>query len=343
MFGQRSVIAFIAALPVCALAVIGCGSNPTRPVDGGGAPSDGGVAPSLGVVASFDPSMFQFPEGLIVHNGNAYVGMIPLGVILKVDQNGTITPYATIPPGGRNGNTLGLDFDAQGNLYVLETKNNANGPTPGVYKIPPTGGMVLTPFATDPSMTFPNGMDLDAQQNLYVADSIAGKVFKITQAGQVSTWKEDVELLGSPPCPAPLPFPVGANGIVVTPTTVFVTNTAKGSIVKIAVNGDGTAGAVSTLIKDCSYVGLDGLWRDATDGSLLVCQNGPAGRIARVSTAGVFTALDNGGPIDSPASIVITDSWNGTRTALITRSAIGAASVDGGAPMPALLRYGPLP
>jgi sugar lactone lactonase YvrE len=318
---------------------------PDASADASSDPPTGGQ-PSLAVVAAFDPAHFQFPEGLIVHNGSAYVGLAPLGAILKIDQAGAVSSYANVPPGLTNGSTLGLVFDAQENLYVMQTRNNpdAGATVPGVFKIPPTidGGTVGLPFATHPQMIFPNGADLDAQGNLYVADSVAGLLFKVTPAGDVSVWSQDVELSGSPPCAAPLPFPYGANGVAVTSTEVFVTNTAKGSVVKIAFNADGSAGTVSTLVKDCAYVGLDGIWRDK-DGSLLVCQNGPAGRIARVTAAGVFTPLESGGPIDSPASISIAESWNGQRTALVTSSATGAASVDGGIPKPALLRYGPLP
>ena len=318
-------------------------ADATRPL-----PEAGGgdaAAAEITTVASFDATQYQLAEGLTVHKGKAYVGLAPLGTILAIDQAGTMATYAKIPPGYDKGYTLGLAFDAADNLFVLQTLNvpDAGAPAPGIYKIPPglDGGTVSTPFATAPGIVFPNGIVVRPGGDLLVSDSATGAIYLVTSAGAVTTWKADAELAGSPACPAPLPFPIGANGIVATPTEVFVANTAKGSIVRIAVNQDGSAGAASTLVKDCAYVGLDGLARD-TDGSLLVAQNGAPGRLLRVSASGTVSVLHDGAPLDGPASVVIAD-WNGKKSALVTSSAFFSVGIDGGAPKPGLQRYAPLP
>jgi sugar lactone lactonase YvrE len=300
---------------------------------------------SLATVAAFDASKFELAEGLALRDGNAYVSLAPLGTIVKVTPAGVVTPYASVPAGYNDGYTLGLAFDAQGALFATQTKNSAAATvTPGIYKIPAGGSAtaVATPFATDAAMTFPNGIAVGSAGDLLVTDSGSGIVFRVTTAGVVTRWKEAPELQGSPACPAPLPFPIGANGIVRSASEVFVTNTAKGSIVRIAVESDGSAGALTTVLADCKYVGLDGVARD-TDGSLLVAQNGSPGRVLRVTTSGAVTVLHDGAPLDGPGSIAVASAWNGAHAALVTSTAFFSVGVDGGAPKPGLLALSPLP
>jgi sugar lactone lactonase YvrE len=301
------------------------------------------AAPSLQTVITTNASAYELAEGLAVRNGKAYIGLVPTGTILEIDQKGTRTDYGHVPAGGNNGYTLGLAFDSQGALYALQTLNaaDAGAPTPGVYKIPAGGGTTTTPFATDPAFAFPNGAAFDAKGNLLVTDSAAGRVFSVTPQGVVSTWKQDAELAGSTTCNAPLPFPIGANGIALTPTAAFVSNTANGSIVKIAIDGTGNAGAVSIVVKDCKWVGFDGIALDS-DGTLLAAINGAPGKLARVDTSGNVTVLASASPLDGPASVAFADGWNGGRYALITNSAFFGPSEDGGTPAPGLISFGPL-
>jgi sugar lactone lactonase YvrE len=315
----------------------------TQDVSQQDAAKDAGT-PMLKTVITTNPNAYELAEGLAVRNGKAYIGLVPTGTILEIDQQGNRTDYGHVPAGGNNGYTLGLAFDAQGALYVLQTLNvaDAGAPTPGVYKIPAGGGTVTAPFATDPGFAFPNGGAFDGKGNLLVADSAAGRIFSVTPQGAVSTWSQDAELAGSTTCNAPLPFPIGANGIVFTPSAVYASNTANGSIVKIAVDGNGNAGASSVIVKDCKWVGFDGIALDA-DGTLLAAINGAPGKLARVAMNGDVTVLASASPLDGPASVAFADSWNGGRYALITNSAFFGPSEDGGAPTPGLISFGPLP
>ncbi len=277
-----------------------------------------------------------------MRNGKAYVGFAPLGRIVEIAPDGARRTYATIPPGYADGYLTGMAFDAAGNLFVASTRNNpgATKVVPAIYKIPPTidGGAVDRPFATDPNMVFPNGVAFDSRGTLYVTDSALGVVFAVSPEGKVSTWATGQALSGSPPCPGPLPFPMGANGIVMTPGNVFVANTAKGSVVRISILPDGSAGAQTTLFEDCRYVGLDGLAR-ASDGSLWIAQNGAPGRILRATEAGDVSVVHAGAPLDGPASLAFETSGN---SLLVTNAAFFSVAADSGAPAPSLLRYGPL-
>ena len=324
-----------ASAPVTATALLAKPFSPRSPA----------AQPELTMIKALSAASYELPEGLVVHKGHAYVGLAPLGTILRIAPDGTTTTYASVPAGYNNGYTLGLAFDADDNLYVAQTLNvpNAGAPAPGIYKIPPTiaGGMVSAPFAQSESMIFPNGIVIDKRGNLLVTDSATGRIHRVTAAGEVSTWSQVDELSGSPACPnVALPFPIGANGIVVAGDEVIVSNTAKGSIVKIAIDASGNAGAVTTLVKDCKYAGLDGLARDS-DGTLLAAINGSPGRLARVSTNGAVTVLQTGAPLDSTGSVAFSDDWRpGQRVALVTNTAFFSVGVDGGAPNPGLLEYG---
>ena len=346
------------SLVISSLLLAACSDNPATTDAGSDAAQQDVVAqdvaaqdaakdagsPTLQTVITTNPNAYELAEGLAVRNGKAYVGLVPTGTILEIDQQGNRTDYGHVPAGGNDGYTLGLAFDSAGALYVLQTLNvaDAGAPTPGVYKIPAGGGTVTSPFATDPGFAFPNGGAFDAKGNLLVADSAAGKIFSVTPQGNVSTWKQDAELAGSTTCNAPLPFPIGANGIVFTPSAAYVSNTANGSIVKIAVDGSGNAGAVSVIVKDCKWVGFDGIALDK-DGTLLAAINGAPGKLARVAMDGTVTVLASASPLDGPASVAFADAWKGERYALVTNSAFFGPSEDGGAPTPGLMAFGPLP
>lgn len=144
----------------------------------------------------------------------------------------------------------------------------------------------------------PNGLALDRVGNLYVSDSFQGVVWKIAASGQVSAWKRDVALIST----KELPF--GANGITFTPEgdALLVANSGEGTIVRIAVGKDGSAGAVSIFaegitVPDGIAFGPDAnLWvlsPAAKDYAVLVIA--PTGRrLASVGTEGFNgpTSLD---------------------------------------------------
>jgi len=182
-----SGVALALALASGALST-GCSdaSSPATPAS----PADAAVAPIVATsVAPFDATKFELAEGLALRDGNAFVSQAPLGTIVKVTPGGIVTPYASVPAGYNDGYTLGLAFDAQGALFAAQTKNSMTAAvTPGIYKLPAGGSAtpVTTPFATDPAMTFPNGIVVGDAGDLLVTDSASGVVFHITSTGTVT-------------------------------------------------------------------------------------------------------------------------------------------------------------
>ncbi|HEU0033093.1 MAG TPA: hypothetical protein VFQ53_20815 [Kofleriaceae bacterium] len=310
----------------------GCGDN-LRPEGGNGGGSDGGGSNdgpggnAFTTLASFDPAMGQLPEGITVSGGNVYVGLAPLGQVVKVD-GGTFTAFGNLPGTVKDTYTLGLAPNAAGDIFVgVGVAGAAPVPAPGIYKIPAAGGQA-TLFASAAAMVFPNGLDVDGSI-LYVADSGSGKIFRVGSGGGVSLWKGDPLLVGDQTAcgGSGAGFNIGANGITHDASFRYVAVSDFGRIVKIAINADGTAGAATVVAEDCALLqGADGIALDS-DGSILVVRNGPSNTMQRVAQDGTINNVHTGAPLDGPASIVV----DGTR-ALITNSAFFSAPAGNGTP-----------
>lgn len=295
----------------------------------GGGGTGGAMPVDPTFVAMFNANLGQLPEGLAMNaaGDTAYVGLAPTGQVMQIKvADGTVTPFGTVPPPPpKKGFALGVQFDATGNLFVAVASFDPAYQA-GIYKIPAAGG-AATLFAKDAAMTFPNGLVFNAAGDLFVTDSGAGAIFKITPAGVVTNWLTNPLITGdkAAKCASGLGFALGANGIVQSGTDFYVTNTDKASMAKIAINADGTAGAVTDFVPtDCvSFGGPDGLSVDA-DGTFLVASNG-INSITRVGKNGKVTlvvAKSLTAPLDAPASTWIVNAGKAGSTLFITNSGI---------------------
>ena len=252
------------------------------------------------VVAQLNGLIGQFPEGLAIgENGSVFAGIAPTGEIREYTSDGSSTSYAQLPAPGA-GFLLSMAFDDSGDLFaVMSTFDEA---THGVWKIPAGGGEGEL-FASVPIEGFPNALAFNNDGDMFVTDTIGGGIWKIDSDGEVSTWVMDEVMIGILP-PGPLGFPLGANGITfdAAKENIFVTNTDKSRIVKIAVNADGSAGAVETFVEDANNLGgPDGITL-GPDGYLYVALIG-SDAVAKVSPSGTVTVLAQGGPLQNPSDV----------------------------------------
>jgi sugar lactone lactonase YvrE len=152
----------------------------------------------------------------------------------------------------------------------------------------------------------PNAIAQNHRGTLFVSDSFHGAIYTVSPAGGGKTlWKADPLLQphGNPP--------FGANGVAFdrTQSFLYVANTADDRILRIAVNKDGSAGAISifadgaTLGAD-ALNGADGIQFDVK-GNLYVCAN-QANEIQVLSPSGALIARYGRNPgddrLDFPAS-----------------------------------------
>lgn len=166
-----------------------------------GTNSSGGLADGPAASAAFNS-----PAGLATDvQGNVYVADFLNHRIRKVTAAGTVTTLAgSGPVGARNGgfadgpgtaarfsDPAGVAVDGQGNVYV------ADGTNYRIRKISPAGvvttlaGSGARGFADGAAATaqfdLPNGIAVDRQGNVYVADGSNYCIRKISPAGNVST------------------------------------------------------------------------------------------------------------------------------------------------------------
>ena len=271
---SRSIsIAIAAALAASAALSVGCseesatgtttsgsgGATSSSTGEGGSSTSTstgvgGGVAAVPEVVVGFDPNKGQFVEGLDIKGGIAYVGALVTGQIVTVDlAKKTIADYGATPAFPQNGGALvGMTLGSDGALYAALNVTAPGGPTTGIYRIAPGGG-VATLFASDPAMAFANDLRFNAAGELLVSDSITGTIFTIAKDGKVSKWLSDPLLTPDPTvCGVNTMFHLGVNGLVQSGNAYYATNTDRATIVKIPVNADGTAGTPEIFVASCS-------------------------------------------------------------------------------------------
>jgi sugar lactone lactonase YvrE len=317
-------------------------------VDGSLADAGGDApAPTVTVIARFDMSKGQLPEGLwevspdalefAGTTGTPITAWAPAAAPVTIGADGGIASFGGLAPGAPQSTyTLGVITDATGIVYyaVAAAAMPPNDPAPGIYRFPKGGGATATVFSlgsnANPPMNFANGLDFIGS-DLYVADS-EGVIYKIDPGGVATVWSQDPLLAPSmSACGGRVPLPIGANGIVHDANNIYVTNTDYGRLLKIPVDANGSAGAPTVLKEDCAtLVGADGLLIDPKDGSFIVALN-VLDEIVRVAPDGSsVTVLASGSPLANPASPLL-DTAGGQRRLLVTSPAF-FTSPDAGSP-----------
>ena len=159
------------------------------------------------------------------------------------------TPYGGEPSFvadiGR-GTIGGLMVTANGDLYIAL----AAGADRGVYRMDRDGQMELLPGSHE--IFFANGLAFDDVGTLYVTESVSmvspgpppifgqGGIWRIPREGEAELCLRDDLLTGTGALRQPVP--IGANGIAYHHGNLYVTNTEKGTVLRIPVWPDGSVG-----------------------------------------------------------------------------------------------------
>ena len=272
--------------------------------------------PQQGVVRDFvnpPPSGCEHPEGIAASPNGLIYAAGGTGNVCVYTLDGALARIIPVAPGHA---LLGELYVAGQGLYVAD---NLPGFAAGrVIRIDPTSGAV-----TDLTPGFPfrntNAITQDHRGTLYVSDSFPntegeGEIYQVSPSGGRTRWAHS-------PLLAPHGPPgFGANGVAFdrTESFLYVANTSDDRILRIAVNADGSAGAVTIFADAVTVVnsagtaapldGPDGIQFDV-EGNLWICANQPSADEIQVlsSSAELISAYGrNAGdaPMQTPASLI---------------------------------------
>lgn len=229
-----------------------------------GQPATSGYADGTGAAVRL-----TYPVGVAVDPaGNVFIADTGNSVIRKMTALGVVTTFAGSPgiTGSADGtgsaarfyNPEGLSVDSSGNLYVSDTNNST------IRKVTPAG--VVTTLAGSPGLTgtadgtgsaarfiFPGGIAVDSTGQIYVADSYASTIRRVTPDGTVTTFAGAAQQAGSVDgvgSGARFSHPYGI--AVDSSGTLFVADDGNFTIRKII-----SSGVVSTLAGSAGVAGAD--------------------------------------------------------------------------------------
>lgn len=213
------------------------------------------AAGSFPSFTAFNGALAEFPEGVAADkDGNVYVSIrqSPFGPLASLtDQVWKFSPAGVKsiladfgPPGG---GACGLALDADGNVYMARTPSAA--PYNGVYRVGTDGSVALIPGTQN--IAYADGLAFDKKGNLYITEVFSvdpasgafaqGGIWRLAKGGTTAAlWLRDDLLTGL--APTLFPFPIGANGIAFYRGDLYVINTDKALVVRVAVLPDGSPG-----------------------------------------------------------------------------------------------------
>ncbi|MCA9682488.1 MAG: hypothetical protein KC457_09860 [Myxococcales bacterium] len=270
------------------------------------------------MVESYDATLGQLPEGVAVApDGDIYVTLAGSGELRRVDgktyQGETVAQFDV-----GAGFLLGMAFD-QDELYVV--LGSFVPETSGVWHVDEDGSIERVVDIQG----FPNDVTFDADGNMYVTESISGSVFKVDAGSTTAAlWFQSPLLVGDVEV-SPVPFPIGANGIVYDDEThsVLVVNSQVPRLVEID-DDDGAAGAVSVIAAGEHLRGADGIALDRHGDVYLVANaRSTVSRIDRQSGEATILADENDGLV-FPSTIAFGRRGHDKKAAFIANFGFGA-------------------
>ncbi|MET9000694.1 hypothetical protein [Amycolatopsis sp. NPDC004169] len=255
------------------------------------------------IAAHFDLAAGQTPENVALAPGGAADVTFAAGrQIAEISPSGAVRVLATLPAPADGGVhtpvlgfplTVGITRAADGTLYFLYATGTAD--LTGVWRLRPGGRPQR--IAALPAEGLPNGLALDqGSGTLYVTDSVLGTLWRVPAAGGTPVaWSTAPEL-------ASTGF-LGANGLKLHGGAVWATNLDRGTVLRIPIRRDGSAGAVRTVAT--GLAGIDDFAFTGRGDELLAALNGPS-EVALVRPDGshsiVLTPADG---LQNPTSVAV--------------------------------------
>ncbi|MEU8620150.1 hypothetical protein [Streptomyces sp. NPDC048623] len=255
------------------------------------------------IVAHFDFAAGQNAENIALEpDGSADITFAFAHQVARVGQDGGTEILATLPevPGAVTlvGGAIatGIARAHDGTLYVNYVTGKRET---GIWRLSPDGDLRQIGFF--PANAVPNGLALDEEcGTLYTADSALGTVWSLpVTGGEPTAWATGDALEPT----AELPF--GANGLKVHDGAVWVSNSARGTLLRIPIGPgpDHAAGPVETratgltAIDDFAFTG---------HGDTVLAALIQANKLELVRPDGTHkTVLTDKDGLDNPTSVAV--------------------------------------
>jgi sugar lactone lactonase YvrE len=238
---------------------------------------------TLSTISLSGTPLVTYSVGTILENlaiapgGNLYATDVANGDIYQVTPAGSSTLFTHV-----NDGLAGVIFNTDGTLYSAGLTT--------VYRFAQNGSASV--LVNIPGAMELNGMALLAPNKLLVTDDLASTIWLVdTVSGVSKSWLQGA-ILGAPA--GGLPF--GANGIKLYSGAVYVTNTGAGTILRIPIQSDGSAGVPQTIATNLQ---LDD-FAFGSDGSIFAA--GQAGEITRLFPDGSIMLIPTGTLGDAAAA-----------------------------------------
>jgi sugar lactone lactonase YvrE len=270
-------------------------------------------SPTVSILVDLDPASAD--RTVIVESitsdqqGRLYLADWVKGNILRIDPK---TPKPVVVGRIENrqiagksvrGDGRGIAFNPQGDLFVACDPFNEVVRLKRADINPEKPGLAET-FATGAEGA--NGIAFDRQGNLYVAGARTGRVYRVGPTGGRAEVVLQIEAHTRTLPDGKTQQPIVANGLAFDATgMLYVADTARGAIWKVAIGADGKAGKPGLLAQNSLLEGADGLDFDRS-GRLWVTANERNAIVTVTSDGTVREIAKNGshGPLEFPSAIV---------------------------------------
>lgn len=270
-------------------------ATPTEPV-----PRIVATFPPGDVFGSFAESLAAAPDGslyatvTIWHDATSNTGRL-----YRISVDGRMRQ---VGPDLDVGILSGLAFGQDGGIYAGAIAFAPTDEPAGVLRYGPDGK--VSRVVTLPEGAFPNGLAFHGGA-LYISDSWNGAIWKtVPRRGHSETL--DTPWLVDPTLGVVTEGGwAGVNGIAFLGNTLYAVNADAGSVVRIPVNRDGSAGAPALFVQpQAGLVGADGIAFDADGGLWIAVNHGDEFAGGALAVAGrdgrVRMVADDPGWLDYP-------------------------------------------
>ncbi|GHB66533.1 hypothetical protein GCM10010347_40870 [Streptomyces cirratus] len=254
------------------------------------------------IVAHFDFGAGETPENIALEpDGSADLTLAIARQVVRVDRHGGKRVLTTLPDVADPRTPLlgvavvsGIVRTHDGTLYVGYNTGTAES---GIYRITPD--RKVSKLVDMPPSGFVNGLALDEHLGLiYAADSVLGTVWRISldEEPEVTAW-------ATGPALEPTTF-IGANGIKVRGHAVWVSNFDRGTLLRIPVSEDGSAGKTTT--RATGLAGIDDFAFAGHGETVLAALNTTASELALIRPDGTHRiALTKADGLSGPTSVAV--------------------------------------